>query len=165
MMTLCAGAALPPRHVCITEPPVCTHTHTHMEWNGQNDKLKYSSSACLAHRFLFFFLTIWVIYIESIKHTISVLLSRWLSIPGFLYPYTTLHSLLMANYIKYNGLIMLNRENEDLKYGIIHFMFPIILYCRILKLTISKNTRWYPCFIRYPHKGANRLIHSLNKAP
>lgn len=66
------------------------------------------------------------------KNIVYVLLSRWLSISGFLYPYTTLHSLLMANYIKYNGLIMLNSESETLKYGIIHFMFPIIPYCRII---------------------------------
>lgn len=51
-------------------------------------------------------------------------MSRWLSISGILYPYTTLHSLLMANYIKYNGLIMLNSENKDLKYGIIRLIFP-----------------------------------------
>lgn len=81
-----------------------------------------------------FFLPFGFIYIESIKHTVYVLLSRWLSISGFLYPYTTVHSLLMANYIKYNGSIMLSSENKDLKYEIIHFAFPIILYCRVRKL-------------------------------
>lgn len=38
--------------------------------------------------------------------------------------YFTLHSLLMANYVKNCGLIMLNSENDDLKYGIISFCVP-----------------------------------------
>lgn len=132
-------AALPARHVCITDTPACTHTHTHGEkWAKWQAEILFQKASLPCSSFSFF-PTIWVIYIEGIKHTVYVLLSRWLSISGFLYPYTTVHSLLMANYIKYNGSIMLSSENKDLKYEIIHFTFPIILYCRVIK-TILKNT-------------------------
>lgn len=40
-----------------------------------------------------------------------------------LYGFTTLHSPLIANHIKHNGLKMLNSSNEGLKYGSIYFAF------------------------------------------
>lgn len=134
MATLCTRAALPPRRVCITETPLCTHTHEELHKWQAAIRLQKASSPCWSFSL---FLTIWVIYIGSIKHTVYVLLSRWLSISGFLYPFSTLHSLLMANYVKFCGLIMLNSENDDLKYGIIHFVFPVILYCRIRHIWIK----------------------------
>lgn len=39
--------------------------------------------------------------------------------------FTTLHSRLIANHMKHNGLKMLNSSNEGLKYGSIYFAFRL----------------------------------------
>lgn len=122
-MTLYTSATLPPRHSCITEPPICTHTHAHGAKLAKMTSQNTFSSSQLDLLITFSFSH----HLDHLEKKKCIVLSRWLSIPGFLYPYTTLHSRLMANYIKYNGLIMLDSENEDLTYGTVHFVFSIIL--------------------------------------
>lgn len=75
--------------------------------------------------------SVWVICTGSVEHTAYVLLGRWLSISGILYPFSKAHSLLMAHYVKYCALIMPKSAHDDPKHGIIHFVSPVILYCRI----------------------------------
>lgn len=83
--------------------------------------------------------SIWVICTGSAEHAAYVLLSRWLSISGILYPSSMVHSLLMAHYVKYCALIMPKSAHDDPKHRIIHFVSPVILYCRIRQEWIQRH--------------------------
>lgn len=80
-----------------------------------------------------------VICTGSVERAAYVLLSRWPSVSGILYPFSMAHSLLMAHYVKYCALIMPKSTHDDPKYGIIHFASPVILRCRIRRDWIQRR--------------------------